>query len=482
MRQVLETTQKAQGMAEGQGIKLKDPTRHLGDLLGFAGSARADISRLKQIDRDSQSEKRMRFAALGGMAFLLWLMDGLWIPVVWVPLYFAALYLNSRFLAAAPAWVTKRGMALIAMLLLFDSLVYFAMAGYLWMQGGAVYGTLALLMVSGYMLNATTEHCEEPVLVFVDIVSSGFAVIAMSVALGMTGDLAPSVLVGAGLTVLWLYFSRSVLDTMHIRRSYREAQQRLTDSSKMEAIGHLTGGLAHEYNNMLAAVIGNLELAQSIDDPAEKESLTQAAQDSAMSAAQMTAQIMAVARRAHIQPEVIPVSTVFQSLWPRLRRTLPLSVSLNMVSDPPDLTVYADRTQLEQVLLELADNARDAFTGPGTLTLSATLLRDHAHATRKKGRSADGRAFIALAVADTGSGMTDDIRERATDPFFSTHAPGQSPGLGLAVARGVAEQLGGALKLESQVDKGTTVTLFLPSEPAPLENAQEDASPRESNP
>jgi signal transduction histidine kinase len=236
-----------------------------------------------------------------------------------------------------------------------------------------------------------------------------------------------------------------------------KAQASLVQALKIEALGQLTGGIAHDFNNLLMIILSHLNLlGKRLEGDEKSRNYWQAAKEGAERAATLTKRLLAFARRQELNFEVVEISTLLKSVRSLIERSIgPLNELVIDFSD--DLKpALIDRNQLELALLNLAVNARDAMPENGRLTISARNARPP-----KGGRLGDVD-FVLLTVADTGSGMDAATLARATEPFFSTKAPEQGTGLGLAMVRGFIEQLGGALALRSEPGKGTTVEIWLP--------------------
>jgi len=240
-----------------------------------------------------------------------------------------------------------------------------------------------------------------------------------------------------------------------------EVEDTLRQAQKMEAIGQLTGGIAHDFNNFLTAVIGNLDLIGSRlpNAPAEVERLRQSALQGAQRAATLTRQLLAFSRRQVLNPQPVDVNALVGGMSDLIRRTLGEQIVTETVLAAGLWRTFADPNQVESALLNLAINGRDAMKGAGRLTLKT------ANASLDEIDEREGRVsgdYVAISVADTGGGMTEEVRERAFDPFFTTKEVGQGSGLGLSQVYGFAKQSGGHVKIDSQVGRGTVVTLYLP--------------------
>ncbi|ACA20701.1 multi-sensor hybrid histidine kinase [Methylobacterium sp. 4-46] len=236
----------------------------------------------------------------------------------------------------------------------------------------------------------------------------------------------------------------------------KEMELSLVHASKLEAVGRLTGGVAHDFNNMLSIVIGNLDLLQKslvADEKAHQR--VQNAIDGAQRCAELTSRLLAVSRRSPLQPAPLDLGSFMPGLVQLLRRTLGerIGVTLDLGDAPPAVSV--DRSQLEAALINLAVNARDAMPEGGHLSIA---VRRAGEADRA-GRAADA---VLISVADTGTGMPASVLARVFEPFFTTKAEGKGTGLGLSMVHGFLQQSGGHIDVESVPGQGTTFTMSLP--------------------
>ena len=247
----------------------------------------------------------------------------------------------------------------------------------------------------------------------------------------------------------------------------------LRQSQKLEAVGQLTGGIAHDFNNHLQVIGANLQLLRVRLQAAEHLSLVGNALAGVDRAATLATRLLAFARRQPLTPKTVNLGRVVRSMTDLLRRTLGGAIEIETVVTGRLWNTSVDVAQLENAILNLAVNARDAMQGRGKLTIEAGNAElDDAYAARH----AEVRAgqYVLIAVSDTGPGMTPDVLERAFEPFFTTKPAGKGTGLGLSMIHGFIKQSGGHVKIYSELDQGTTVKLYLPRERAA---AQEDEKP-----
>ena len=243
----------------------------------------------------------------------------------------------------------------------------------------------------------------------------------------------------------------------------RAMQEQLHQSQKMEAIGQLTGGVAHDFNNLLTVILGNLDtLSQQV--PPEharwRRAIDQAMRASER-AANLTQQLLAFARRQPLRPKAVELNGLLSRWIELVRRTLPEAISIRRLEDPEAGSVEVDQNQLENALLNLAVNARDAMPNGGTLTVETvrTVVQGHDFNVPFDLKPGD---YSVICVTDTGVGMSQEVLERAFEPFFTTKPLGQGTGLGLSQVFGFVKQSGGNVKLYSRQGHGTTIKIYLP--------------------
>ncbi|MFK5595656.1 ATP-binding protein [Methylobacterium sp. HMF5984] len=240
-------------------------------------------------------------------------------------------------------------------------------------------------------------------------------------------------------------------------------EEALRQSQKMEAVGQLTGGLAHDFNNLLAGISGSLELMQarmSQGRLTELDRYINAAQGAARRAAALTHRLLAFSRRQTLDPKPTDVNRLVGGMEDLVRRTVGPSVAIEVVGTAGLWSALVDPPQLENALLNLCINARDAMPDGGRITIeTANKWMDERAAAERD--LAPGQ-YLSLCVTDTGGGMRPEVIEKAFEPFFTTKPTGQGTGLGLSMIHGFVRQSGGQVRIYSEIDQGTTVCLYLP--------------------
>ena len=248
-------------------------------------------------------------------------------------------------------------------------------------------------------------------------------------------------------------------------RSAAEKEMEILHAQRLEATGLLAGGVAHDFNNLLAVIKGSCEVLMKL--PAAEDlqrELVRQIETAAARAAALTKQLLVFSRRQLLEPREIDLNLTIAGLQHIYQPLVGGDIELRWALDPKLPTINADPAQIEQVLVNLIVNARDAMPSGGTLELQTT--RASADETRAHG--AGNAALVRLSVKDSGLGMSSNVKSRIFEPFFTTKAPGKGTGLGLSTVYGIVRQSGGFITVDSEVSKGTTFHVFLPeSERAP---------------
>ncbi len=241
----------------------------------------------------------------------------------------------------------------------------------------------------------------------------------------------------------------------------RRLEEQLRQAQKMEAVGMLAGGIAHDFNNLLTIITGYGQLIMNNlpEDNPSRHSAEQIVKAGERAAA-LTKQLLAFSRRQVLQPKVLDVNMLVKTLSTMLQRLIGEDIELRLALSPELGRVNADPGQLEQVLMNLAVNARDAMPHGGTLTIETANTGPDPNDVKPP---SEQKPRIVLAVSDTGHGMDESTRARLFEPFFTTKTPGKGTGLGLSTVFGIIKQSGGSLDVSSEPGKGTTVRVYLPS-------------------
>ncbi|MGU3390626.1 response regulator [Sphingomonas sp. M1A8_2b] len=242
----------------------------------------------------------------------------------------------------------------------------------------------------------------------------------------------------------------------------RQAEAKLAQSQKMETVGKLTGGVAHDFNNLLQVVSGNLQLlGKNLAGNARAERWVENAMAGVSRGSKLASQLLAFGRRQALEPKVVNVTRFVRGMDDMLRRAIGEGIEIETIVGGGLWNTFIDPAQIENALLNLAINARDAMDGQGKLTIElGNAHLDDAYALGHD--EVQAGQYVMLAVSDTGSGMSPEIIEKVFEPFFSTKSEGKGSGLGLSMVYGFVKQSGGHVKIYSEVGEGTTIKLYLP--------------------
>jgi PAS domain S-box-containing protein len=263
-----------------------------------------------------------------------------------------------------------------------------------------------------------------------------------------------------------------ITDRKLLEAQFRQAQ-------KMEAIGLLASGIAHDFNNLLTVICGYSEFLRDGLPPGPQRSDAEEVIRAAGRAAALTRQLLAFSRKQVLLPTRLDVNELVANVSTMLKRLLGDHIELTTAFDPTLPAVRADAGQLEQVLINLVVNARDAIAGGGRITIATATAQLDANATIRRVRVKAG-AYVVLAVSDTGVGMDQKTKDRLFEPFFTTKVPGKGTGLGLAAVHGIVTQSGGYIEVESEPLHGTSFKVYLPVA-EPVGEAPTMAAPREQS-
>jgi signal transduction histidine kinase len=260
---------------------------------------------------------------------------------------------------------------------------------------------------------------------------------------------------------------QEVAERRRVEASLRQSQERMRQAQKMDALGRLAGGVAHDFNNLLVGILsGSDEIIERLPADHPVQPVAAELKATGQRAAALVRQLLTFSRKSDHRPVPTDLGACVLGLAQLLRRVLGAQVTLEVSAAPGSLPVLIDPTNLEQVVMNLSINARDSMPEGGR-------LRIETYAVELEGRSGEpagvppGR-WSCLAVQDTGTGMTAEVRERIFEPFFTTKAAGQGTGLGLATVFGIVEQARGMILVESEVGQGTLFRIYLPAASAPV--------------
>lgn len=434
---------------------------HPSDLTQRRMSDMSDVDRLWWSQFGNRYELTARVLAIAAGGIGIWLYDGSVLGPFWALMYFIALGVSFFVLRPAdPTHPTAWAVGMVS---------YFAIA--------SIFASLPIYLLASpdpvlmfcgafglITLGAFTLLREEPPAI-IQPLDIAIAWIGIGVA-GFTqipGN--PSLAAQAIMTLLSIvaggYYTLAVISVRAVRVELRDAARQGQEAQKMEAIGKLSGGIAHNFNNILTVLQGSLELYHEVPSGPERDALVNDARSASARATGLVAQLLAFARRAPLEPRAHDAGGVVDALAATAHHVLPDGMQLDTRQMAQSVDVLADPDGLQAALMNLLLNARDALDLGGSITLAVDLTQGPAaEASSAPAETAIG-AHLRFSVADDGTGMAPEVLASAFDPFFTTKPKGQGSGLGLPMAMGFAEQSGGALRVKTN-DDGTTVALHLP--------------------
>jgi PAS domain S-box-containing protein len=271
--------------------------------------------------------------------------------------------------------------------------------------------------------------------------------------------------------------ARDITERVAAEEAKRRLREQLQHAVKMEAVGRLAGGVAHDFNNLLTAILGNLDLAtMQLRDGGDVQECLDEIRGAALSATTVTRQLLAFVRKHVVEARALDVNELLRRILKMIERLIGEDIRLVMVEGQGLGSVRADAGLIEQAVLNLAVNARDAMPSGGTLMIETSDVRLDPTYARTHPLAAAGR-HVLLCISDTGTGMSDEVKSHLFEPFFTTKAHGKGTGLGLATTYAAVQQCGGSIEAYSEIGKGTTFKIYLPAD---VGQAASQAAPAEA--
>lgn len=425
---------------------------------------RRQITAIRETLDGPRIEMIGRFVLPGmGVALVVFLTADLVVGLVYLGFLLTQALLFG-FIATRKARCSRADYFVTLGLATLTSATFVAIAIYLWSTQILVAQFVAYCLVTGFAIYGLARNGTNVALMIIDTVPIliGSMYAGGSLALKMADQVHPGVTIAITLMIL-SYYVVSLYHVFDTRARLRSAEDRTIAVERLEAVGHLTGGLAHDFNNILTAVLGQLDLYSHLTDPAEKADCVAAAHQSATRAARLTTQLLFFARKARLTAVATDLTDYLTEFAASARALLPAGAELqtDLPSDLPLVSV--DRDKLGAVLQQLTLNARDALDQTGQLTLALQIAQEPAPRRLQGDTALVSGSYCVICLRDTGTGISPAHLPRIFEPFFTTKSKGQASGLGLPMAAGFAELSGGAIAVESIQGAGTTVRLYLPS-------------------
>ena len=422
-----------------------------------------DLLQSKRVDGLSATENWMRIGLSGLTAVVVWQaydlpeLMGLWV------LFALAMLFRSALIQRLPNNVNQVGQWKLVAGAVVSAAIYLFGLGLLWMQPHIALQSVALVGLCMLMVDSLYARSDFGVMLITDIGVVAVGIILLPTLCFMySGDPVQSITVLVALVAAFAFYLTCLREALLTRRNLFRAKQAEFDRARHAALGRLTGGVAHDFNNLLTVISGNLELMREVTDPAEKAILADEASEAAQRAAQVTSQLLSFSRQSVLATKAVDVAASIDGVQGLLNRLLPETISVQTDVDPGLPHPVVDQSNLENVLVNLCLNARDAMPDGGTIRIGAHLVQ-----LKEGGFSgADGPLpageYVSLQVSDSGGGIPEEALAQVIEPYFTTKPLGKGSGLGLSMAKGFAEQSGGALSIASRFGVGTQVILLFP--------------------
>jgi signal transduction histidine kinase len=438
--------------------------------------ARKQLDEIRRAELTSRLEIALRLAivGLGSAAYFRFSGDG--VVALWFPVYALLELLAHGLLRLRARRHARLRLSAFMAAYALANLTFVALPLHILAESrapGAV--TAALAAMAGHLVYALHRRQRAAAVLYVD--AAVFTLEGLGLALILTArstSRAEALTILAVLAGLTLYAVVALLIGRQKQAALRSAQQGYAGAQKARALSHFVGGVAHDFNNQLTAILGHLELIELLEDPAERAEALAQSRAAAEQAAATVRQLLAAGGRQRLSPAPVEMAGFVAALRDLLGDTLDSAVTVS-ASAAPGLRAWADRDRLETSVLQLCLNAQDAMPEGGRLVIEALSL-----SALPPGTPAPETAppWVALRLHDSGAGVAPADLERLTEPFFTTRPASEGRGLGLAAVAGFAAQSGGALALDLPAEGGLRATLLLPAAASTKDRPAEDRDAR----
>ncbi|KMW59976.1 Two-component hybrid sensor and regulator [Candidatus Rhodobacter oscarellae] len=425
---------------------------------------------LRQSERVLSAAFFARTALVITLATVGWQVLQLHILPLWVLAYYSAVTVEKVLLAHGGRLGATVQFYLILVASFAIACIFAWLPLYLWQMDGTIWKFAAMVLMVCGTLNIILLRARvwETAVAYLLPVALVFFVMAADFWVSPWGG--PAFWAAMCLAVgVATYFGIAVWESFRSTKELNEARAQLLQSQKVEALGTLTGGISHDFNNLLSVIQGNLELLQTYPDVEDKDEFLREALLATARGAQLTRKLLAYVRKSELTPDALEPGQVFAEVEALAQRVIPTSIALETQVLTDGTRLLADQAMLQTALLNLIVNARDAMPEGGLLVLRAESWSGPVPGIERP----SAREFVRLQVSDTGTGIPAEKLSRVLDPFFTTKPPGEGSGLGLAMVQGFVRQSGGELVVESELGFGTTISLFLPQ----VEDKRPEVSP-----
>ena len=425
------------------------------------------IREILEVAQLTRFEFKAQIILLVGTSAIAFLATRLWFIPIWVVLHYFFVALERMVTRHFRESDSQAALALIIALNLCVGMTFAAMPVYLWHQNQDMYQFAGMVLLVGSTLNTFLVRSQLWFQAVCFVGPNSLAIILIAV------DIARKAPTNAGaITVLVIavaivtYLGIAVVQGTQAHRRFVDTRDRLMQSQKMEALGNLAGGMAHDFNNILNVIMATLELAQEETDIVSIRRSLEQARRSADRGSSLIRQVLSFARKSRLEANRLDPRAVMETVESMSRRLIPERIGLSFAVSPEVRAIRTDEGALVSAILNLVLNARDAIEGKGEIGVTC-FEATGPEAGSRDGVSEAGSGHIAFRIRDSGRGIPAEMISRVTDPFFTTKRNGEGTGLGLSMVAGFAAQSGGDLRIDSTPGKGTSVTILLPVDDRP---------------
>ena len=434
------------------------------------------IETMVEADIGSKTELALRFGVVGlGGIFMTWASARPEITL-WLATFLLTNGYYSWRLSRIKAPVSWSTYAQLKLLFMISVTLYTSCAIYVFLLGTPAYVTLAMAALIAQALFNISRHRQSNTLVFYDtvVVALTGMFFGLSSIEKANGGFAEEMVIIIATVGVCSYYVIAQIRKIQIHDALRASRQEAVQTQKMRAVGQLTAGIAHEFNNLLTVIRGNIELAQLAQGTLDSQERLADAIAAADRADALTSQLLSLSRKAHLNAETVDLTKFWQRFGGTIQRIAPATMTVRIEADPVAKTLYCDPNQLEAALIKLIVNARHALAGQGNVWLGSRLATPDE--CSRFGLAPAG-SYVVISVRDDGPGIPAENLPKVIEPFFTTRGVGQGTGLGLPMVKGFCEQSGGGFTINS-TDQGTTVLMAIPiNRPAPPKKDQQNKAP-----
>jgi len=417
------------------------------------------IGAIIELARKSRLEFAAQVILMVGAGTVAWITTGLSFIPLWIALHFGLIAIERRVALRLRDSSSPWALAGVLFAHLLVGIGYAAMPVYLWLHGGGIYEFVGMVLLLGSIMNVFLVRAQVWYLALCFVIPDALAILVIAIDLAReTASPAEQLTILTVAAAIIAYLGVAVLQSARAYQRHNALREQLAQARKMEAIGNLAGGMAHDFNNILNVIGGTLELVQAEDDLPSAKALTRRASEAVERGSALIRQVLSFARKSPLAPRSVDPARVLEVVERMAGRMICERIVIEVTREPDLPAIRVDEGALVTALLNLVLNARDAIEDGGRIVIKAAVERSGARGTRRR---------VVFSVRDDGRGIAPDLIGRVSEPFFTTKPKGEGTGLGLSSVAGFAAQSGGVMLIDSDEGRGTEVKICLPLDPAP---------------